>query len=36
MTLVTNPWVLVLTSLIACIIWISISAFVITVKESHQ
>ena len=36
MTLVTNPWVLVLTSLIACIIWISISAFVTTVKESHR
>lgn len=36
MALVTNPWVLVLTSLIACIIWISISAFVITVKESRR
>lgn len=36
MTLVTNPWALVLTSLIACIIWTSISAFVITVKESHR
>lgn len=36
MALVTNPWVLVQTSLIACIIWISISAFVITVKESRR
>lgn len=36
MALVTNPWVLVLTSLIACIIWTSISAFVITVGESHR
>lgn len=36
MALVTNPWVLVQTSLIACIIWISISTFVITVKESRR
>lgn len=36
MTLVTNPWALVLTSLIACVIWTGISAFVITAKESHR
>lgn len=36
MTLVTNPWILAQTSLIACIIWIIISAFVISVGESHR
>lgn len=36
MALVANPWALVLTSLIACIIWTGISAFVITVKELYR
>nr|WP_273399851.1 ABC transporter permease [Bifidobacterium indicum] len=36
MALATNSWILVLTSLIACISWTSISAFVITVGESHR
>ena len=36
MTLVANPWMKVLTSLLACIIWSGISAFIIKVKESGR
>ena len=33
MTLVANPWTKVLTSLLACIIWSGISAFIVKAKE---
>lgn len=33
MTLVANPWAKVLTSLLACIIWSGISAFIVKAKE---
>ena len=36
MTLVANPWTKVLTSLLACIIWSGISAFIVKVKESGR
>ena len=36
MTLVANPWPKVLTSLLACIIWSGISAFIVKVKESGR
>ena len=36
MTLVANPWPKVLTSLLVCIIWSGISAFIIKVKESGR
>lgn len=36
MTLVANPWALVLAGLVACIVWTGVSAFVIMVKESHR
>ncbi|KFF31504.1 ABC transporter permease [Bifidobacterium bombi] len=36
MTLVSNPWSCVAGSLLACIIWIVISAVIITIKESRQ
>ena len=33
MTLVANPWTKVMTSLLACIIWSGISAFIVKAKE---
>nr|WP_257790198.1 ABC transporter permease [Bifidobacterium asteroides] len=36
MTLAANPWMKVLTSLLVCIIWSGISAFIVKVKESDR